>query len=156
MYPSISTFLWLNNIPLYGYTTFVYPLPGCWTFVMLGLGVCEPASRTPHQICETPPKRGTRRRLKIWRKKKKETRSFLFSFDFLFFPAPSYQHLWTSEAVYFLYQEKLNSIESSLQGFFFFFNACRLVLSNFLEDKRTLCLSSLLKGVGPSPRKFLL
>ena len=39
---------------------------------------------------------------------------------------------------------------------FFFFNACRLVLSNFLEDKRTLCLSSLLKGVGPSPRKFLL
>ena len=31
------SFLWVNNIPLYGYTTFVYPLTCQWAFGLFPL-----------------------------------------------------------------------------------------------------------------------
>ena len=85
----------------------------------------------PTTICETP-KRGTRRRLKIWREKKK-----LVPVSF-WFPVPSqqssYQHLWTSEAVFLVLGEAEFDWIQFAGLFFFFLNACRPVLSNFLED----------------------
>ena len=103
MDPSISTFLWLNNIPLYGYTTFVYPLSGCWTFVKLGLGVCEPASRTPHHHLWNSIKKRHQRKTENLEGKKETCSCFLLIS--CSFPAPSYQHLWTSEAVFLVLGE---------------------------------------------------
>lgn len=117
MYPSISTFLWLNNIPLYGYTTFVYPLSGCWTFVKLGLGVCEPASRTPHHNLWNSIKKRHQRKTENLEGKKETCSCFLLIS--CSFPAPSYQHLSTSAAVFLVLGEaEFNWIQFT--GLFFF------------------------------------